>query len=78
MYTTKMGYDIVEYEKGKKNPRMVEFSIKPFEYLDLIYISMIADFYLLFKIQAMIEKTLINHTLSDNRKELFVACNLYS
>lgn len=57
---------------------MVEFSIKAPEQPDLIYISMIAHFYLLFKVQAMIEKTLINHTLSDNRKELFVACNHYS
>lgn len=57
---------------------MAEFSIKPSEYHDLIYISVIAHFNLLFKVQTMIEKTLINHTLSDNRKELFVACNHYS
>lgn len=57
---------------------MVEFSIKPSEQHDLIYISMIAHFYLLFKVQAMIEKTPINHTLSDNRKELFAARNHYS
>lgn len=56
---------------------MVEFSIKPSEYHDLIYISVIAHFNLLFKVQTMTEKTLINHTLSDNRKELFVACNHY-